>query len=68
MRGINANKGVNTVEIASPSKPFDKIYGMVIESAFSVIWYSDITSLLDYLGVVDENEPSNDVEGVDVEP
>lgn len=49
--GINPNKGKNIVEIASPTKPFDKIYGMVIESAFSVIWYSDITSLLDYLGI-----------------
>lgn len=49
--GINPNKGKNIVEIASPTKPFDKIYGMVIESAFSVIWYSDITRLLDYLGI-----------------
>ena len=60
--GINPNKGKNIVEIASPTKPFDKIYGMVIESAFSVIWYSDITSLLDYLGIVEEDAESVDVD------
>ena len=64
--GINPNKGKNTVEIVSTTKPFDKIYGMVIESAFSVIWYSDITSLLDYLGIVEEVEVDEDVD-VDVE-
>ena len=71
--GINPNKGKGgtpanaaIVEIASPTKPFDKIYGMVIESAFSVIWYSDITSLLDYLSIVEEDDTDESVD-VDVE-
>lgn len=58
--GINPHKGKNIAEIVSTTKPLDKIYGMVIESAFNVIWYSDITSLLDYLEIY--QEPSNVVE------
>lgn len=66
--GINLNKGgskapanaKNIVEIVSTTKPIDKIYGMIIEGAFNVIWYSDITELLEYLDVYPE--PSENVE------
>lgn len=76
--GINPNKGKDVVEIVSTTKPIDKIYGMIIEGVFNVIWYSDITELLEYLAVIDcaseasnvinsTSQTSDDTESEDVE-